>query len=117
MHPEGIVVRVWRHYKDEDSIVTVWGIYFNGLAYIGPHIMPQERLSFARNTLVFCMHGGYFTSPDCLLNDEPTLARITDMSLNQNDIRGSYTVDALSKYLGFILFCYFMYMYVPAVSF
>ncbi len=52
---------------------------------------------FAKNTLIFCMHGGYFTSPECLLDDEPVLARITTMSMNPNDVRKSYTVDALTK--------------------
>lgn len=93
----GIVVRVWRHSANEDTAVTVWGVYFSGLSYIGPHILPQEGLTFAKNTLIFYMHGGYFTSTECLLNDEPMLARITVISLNQNDVRKSYTVESLSR--------------------
>ncbi|KAK7575835.1 hypothetical protein V9T40_012121 [Parthenolecanium corni] len=94
---KGIVVRVWRHSANEDTAVTVWGVYFSGLSYIGPHILPQEGLTFAKNTLIFYMHGGYFTSTECLLNDEPMLARITVISLNQNDVRKSYTVESLSR--------------------
>lgn len=93
----GIVIRVWEHYKEEDSIVTVWGVYFSGLANIDQHTLPQGRLAFSRNTIVFCMHGGLFTSSECLLNDEPTSARITALSLNQNDVRKSYSIDTLCK--------------------
>lgn len=95
----GVVVRVWEHYQTEDTIVTVWGLYFSGLSYIGPQIASDQLSKFSKNTLVFYMHGGYFTSCDYLLKDEPTLARISTLSFNQNDVRKSYTLDALSRYV------------------
>ncbi|XP_065202120.1 UV radiation resistance-associated protein [Planococcus citri] len=93
----GIVIRVWEHYENEDNIVTVWGVYFSGLSYIGPQIATEQLSKFSKNTLVFYMHGGYFTSSEYLLNDEPTLARISTMSLNHNDVRKSYTLDNLLR--------------------
>lgn len=93
----GIVIRVWEHGENEDNIVTVWGVYFSGLSYIGPQIPTEQLSKFSKNTLVFYMHGGYFTSSEYLLNDEPTLARITTMSLNHNDVRKSYTLENLSR--------------------
>ena len=98
---------MWCHSQDEDTTVTVWGVYFSGLSYIGPQFLPQESLTFAKNTLIFYMHGGYFTSTDCIINDEPVLARIRDISLNQNDVRKSYTVDSLSRLVNKIL-CYLL---------
>lgn len=88
---------MWEHNNNVDTIVTVWGIYFSGLANVDPDIVSQGQSAFSDNTLVFCMHGGYFTSSDCLQTDEPTLARVAALSMNQNDVRKSYTVGALCK--------------------
>ncbi|XP_035795782.1 UV radiation resistance-associated gene protein-like isoform X2 [Anopheles albimanus] len=54
-----------------DRVLFVWGVYFSGL-------VPLARRSEKRlrpNTLVFQMHGGYFTSADCIL--EPEERRVT----------------------------------------
>ncbi|XP_050084721.1 UV radiation resistance-associated gene protein isoform X2 [Anopheles aquasalis] len=52
--------------SDTDRVLFVWGVYFSGL-------VPLARRSEKRlrpNTLVFQMHGGYFTSADCILEPE-----------------------------------------------
>ncbi|XP_052865605.1 UV radiation resistance-associated gene protein [Anopheles cruzii] len=49
-----------------DRVLFVWGVYFSGL-------VPLSRRSEKRlkpNTLVFQMHGGYFTSADCIVEPD-----------------------------------------------
>ncbi|XP_058058356.1 UV radiation resistance-associated gene protein [Anopheles bellator] len=49
-----------------DRVLFMWGVYFSGL-------VPLSRRSEKRlkpNTLVFQMHGGYFTSADCIVEPD-----------------------------------------------
>lgn len=97
----GIVIRVWQHHKDVDTIVTVWGVYFSGLTYIGSHIGREDGKLFAKNTLVFKMHGGYFALYESMVENAPMLARVSIISMSVNDVRQSYTVETLSRFAYF----------------
>uniref|UniRef100_A0A182W7N1 UV radiation resistance-associated gene protein n=1 Tax=Anopheles minimus TaxID=112268 RepID=A0A182W7N1_9DIPT len=50
-----------------DRMLFAWGVYFSGLVPLArrneKHLQP--------NTLVFQLHGGYFTSADCIREPEP----------------------------------------------
>lgn len=79
-----VCVRVWQHNprnhaeavppaddpgessEQEDKLLFLWGVYFSGL-------VPLTRRSEKRlkdNTLVFQMHGGYFTSAEHILDGD-----------------------------------------------
>ncbi|XP_049538046.1 UV radiation resistance-associated gene protein isoform X1 [Anopheles darlingi] len=49
-----------------DRVLFVWGVHFSGLV---PLVRRSEK-RLRPNTLVFQMHGGYFTSADCILEPE-----------------------------------------------
>lgn len=68
----------------------------SGLLYIPPR--PLTSNMFHANALVFCMTGGYFTTSHCLSEDQPTLARITDLTLPAKDVRTSGTLEQLLRY-------------------
>ncbi|XP_063239454.1 UV radiation resistance-associated protein-like isoform X2 [Bacillus rossius redtenbacheri] len=98
---KGVVVRLWLHRDGRpDQVVTVWGVYFSGLAYLGrsPGANPAR---FHANTIVFRMHGGYFTSPRCLGGAEgpgaPRDERRSHVCLPAGDVRPSYTVNLLLR--------------------
>ncbi|XP_049775657.1 UV radiation resistance-associated gene protein [Schistocerca cancellata] len=92
----GIVIRLWLHRKQEkDVVLTVWGVYFNGLIYLGPKLCSDPS-SFCINTIVFHMHGGYFTAPECF-KEQPQKIRNSRILLNQSDVRPSYTVSLLLR--------------------
>lgn len=84
-----VCVRVWQHYRQsnaetvpqaddqgecsgqEDKLLFLWGVYFSGL-------VPLTRRSEKRlkeNTLVFQMHGGYFTSAEHILDGEEQISQ------------------------------------------
>ncbi|KFB46198.1 AGAP007772-PA-like protein [Anopheles sinensis] len=50
----------------EDRVLFVWGVYFSGLV---PLVRRSEK-RLQPNTLVFQMHGGFFTSASCILEPE-----------------------------------------------
>lgn len=93
----GVVIRLWKHVENVNAIITVWGVYFNGLSYIGPQLFASDCASFCANTLILYMHGGYFTSPDFFKEDQPTLARITAITLNRTDLSNSYQLESLLR--------------------
>ena len=64
----GIVVRLWSKELEGDAapkLVTVWGLYFSGLVFLGSQL-PKESSLFASNTLIFGMTWGYFVDPKSL---------------------------------------------------
>ena len=64
----GLVVRLWSKEVEESAtpkLVTVWGLYFGGLSYLGSQI-PKEGDLFYNNTLIFGMSWGYFVDPKTL---------------------------------------------------
>lgn len=60
--------------------------------------MPLKPKMFHSNSLVFCMTGGNYTAPHCLAEDQPTLARITDLTLTTKDVKMSGTLSQLIRY-------------------
>lgn len=97
-----LVIRLWSHVPDEeeDQVITVWGVYLSGLTYLGQNLGTDTPLK--PNSIVFLMPGGYFTDPACL-ESEPKI-RFTSISINNSDIRPSYTVNTLGR-LVFVMGC------------
>ncbi|KAI5704133.1 hypothetical protein M8J76_001447 [Diaphorina citri] len=95
----GVIIRLWRHNikTQSDTVISVSGVYFSGMVYIGPRLLHTDPALFKGNTIIFYMHGGYFTSPNNFLNEQPEYARITSISLNPKQVRSSYTINMLSK--------------------
>lgn len=92
-----VVIRLWKTTNNQTNILFVWAIELSGLLYIPPR--PLTSNMFHANSLVFCMTGGYFTAAHCICEVQPTLARITDLTLPARDIRMSGTLVQLSRYL------------------
>lgn len=94
----GVVIRLWVHVPDDvDSVITVWGIYFSGLVYIGPRLSCTDSSSFSPNSLILHMHGGYFTAPHCFLNPHPVTPRTLSIQLDAINVKPSYTIDLLLR--------------------
>lgn len=51
--------------KSNDKIVFVWGVYLSGLV----PITKRSDIKLRDNSLVFYMHGGFFTSAEYLMTD------------------------------------------------
>lgn len=92
----GIVIRLWLHREGEqDHVVTVWGVYFSGLVYLGPK--PSfDPSSLKLNTIVFHMRGGYFTAAECI-KDTPQKVRTLAVKVNCSDTQPSYSVSLLLR--------------------
>jgi hypothetical protein len=91
------VVRLWLYREGEpDHVITVWGVYFSGLAYLGPKL-PLDPTALKLNTIVFHMHGGYFTALECF-KETPLKIRNTSVTLNAADAQPSYSVNLLLRY-------------------
>lgn len=57
-----------------DKVLFLWGVYFSGLVTIS----KRTDVKLKPNALVFHIHGGFFTSPDCLLPESiPRQLQIT----------------------------------------
>jgi hypothetical protein len=91
-----VVVRLWKSTEHQTKVLFVWGVELSGLLYITP--MPLEPKMFHSNSLVFCMTGGNYTAPHCIAEDQPTLARITDLTLPSKDVRMSGKLFQLTRY-------------------
>ncbi|GLG95922.1 UV radiation resistance associated protein, partial [Gryllus bimaculatus] len=92
----GIVVRLWVHRNTEqDQVLTVWGVYFSGLIYLGPKLCTDPA-AFCLNTIVFHMHGGYFTAPQCFKEPAPRI-RHAQVKISVPDVQPSYTVSLVSR--------------------
>lgn len=87
---------MWRTTDDQTKVLFVWGIELSGLLYIAP--MPSEPQKFHSNSLVFYMTGGYFTAPHCIVEDQPTIARITDHTVSSKDVKRSGSLLQLTRY-------------------
>lgn len=111
-----VFIRIWKHYPGDnrDVIFLKWGIFFSGLV----NIESRNSLNLVKNSLVFQMNGGLFTSYDCLLNKNPVKifissqkddrdhvtktepidvhkVRYTSLKFLNSEIRQSYNVDKL----------------------
>nr|CAD7256219.1 unnamed protein product [Timema shepardi] len=92
----GIVVRLWCHREGvSEQALTVWGVYFSGLTYLGPNLCVDPT-QFHRNTVVFQMYGGYFTAHQCI-KETPNKERKTKVTLNASDVHPSYNVNLLLR--------------------
>ncbi|XP_046675744.1 UV radiation resistance-associated protein-like [Homalodisca vitripennis] len=93
----GVVIRVWCHPSDgSEQMVTVWGVYFSGLSYLGPRLVGTDPSQFKSNTIVFHMQGGYFTAPHCFKEARPA-SRVLSAEIPVTDIRPSYSVSLLLR--------------------
>ncbi|XP_050531128.1 UV radiation resistance-associated protein [Daktulosphaira vitifoliae] len=92
---KAVVLRLWQHTDDKTEVLFVWGIELSGLLYLSP--MTLEPKIFHSNSLVFSMTSGNFTVPQCLVEDQPTYARITDLTLPVKDVRISGTLSQLTR--------------------
>jgi len=93
----GIVIRLWLHREGEpDHVVTVWGVYFSGLVYLGPKLSLDPAV-LNINTIVFHMHGGYFTAFECF-KEAPLKIRNTTVTVNAAEAQPSYNVNLLLRY-------------------
>uniref|UniRef100_A0AAG5DSQ7 UV radiation resistance-associated gene protein n=1 Tax=Anopheles atroparvus TaxID=41427 RepID=A0AAG5DSQ7_ANOAO len=55
-----------RRTSDTERVLFVWGVFFSGLV---PLVRRSEK-RLRPNTLVFQMHGGFFTSASCILEPD-----------------------------------------------
>jgi len=93
----GIVIRLWLHREGEpDNVVTVWGVYFSGLVYLGPKLSLDPAV-LNINTIIFHMHGGYFTAFECF-KEAPLKIRNTTVTVNAAEAQPSYNVNLLLRY-------------------
>lgn len=62
-----VCIRVWQHESSNstDKVLFLWGVYFSGLV----PITKRTEIKLKENSLVFQMHGGYFTAVESLLKE------------------------------------------------
>lgn len=62
-----VCIRIWQHQssKQIDKVLFLWGVYFSGLV----PITKRTEIKFNENSLVFQMHGGYFTAVETLVKE------------------------------------------------
>lgn len=53
------------HHHHRDKTLFIWGVYFSGLV----PITKRSEVKLMDNALIFYIHGGFFTSPDYILNE------------------------------------------------
>lgn len=110
------VLRIWQHSdKGADRIVLTWGVYFSGLVYIGNKIADIQPVYFKANSVIFGIHGGYYTSLDIIRTDlqrpipfinnvnvinttsSRAIYKRVAIKCHKNEIQNSYSVDKLKK--------------------
>ncbi|XP_054285194.1 UV radiation resistance-associated protein-like [Macrosteles quadrilineatus] len=97
----GVVIRLWCHSatgeESTELVVAVWGIYFSGLAYIGPRLVTSDPSQFHSNTLILHMQGGYFTAPHCFKEPRVEPRRVVSVLMTPVELRQSYSVSRLLR--------------------
>ncbi|KAL1123920.1 hypothetical protein AAG570_001690 [Ranatra chinensis] len=95
----GIVIRLWVHPSGggDDQVITVWGVHLSGLVYVGGRLLCADPSLLGPNTLVFHMHGGYFTAPHCFLQPHPATPRTLTVQLPASQVKPSYTLKLLLR--------------------
>uniref|UniRef100_A0A146L8X9 UV radiation resistance-associated gene protein n=1 Tax=Lygus hesperus TaxID=30085 RepID=A0A146L8X9_LYGHE len=92
----GVVIRLWADSGGEqDEVLSVWGVYFSGLVYLGNRLLGTDPSALGPNSLVFHMHGGYFTAPHCFKEPAPTTPRTLTVQLSSTVVKPSYSVPRL----------------------
>ncbi|KAK2719608.1 uncharacterized protein LOC136036955 [Artemia franciscana] len=83
---QGVIVRIWEsESKPSSTLLFSWGVHFAALHRIGKsNILPKY---FAKNTLIFGLKGGLYTSSDSCLIQDPA-----------PPIEGSASIHSYSKY-------------------
>lgn len=74
--------------------ILVRGLSLTGLFYLGTKLPNNLETVLKDNSLIFHLHGGYFTPPCCCV-DPPELRRFVRLSVQATDVRDSYTVNKL----------------------
>jgi hypothetical protein len=69
------------HNHTGDKILFLWGVYFSGLVQLEN---IAEKLN--ENSLIFHMHGGYFTSEKCLAKPDPPANHRQHISQSYNPV-------------------------------
>lgn len=62
---QSAVETVSDHQHHRDKTLFIWGVYFSGLV----PITKRSEVKLRDNALIFYIHGGFFTSPDYILNE------------------------------------------------
>lgn len=88
---------MWLHTSSGDHVITVWGVYFSGLVYLGPRLGSSDPSTFHTNSIIFYMQGGYFTAPHCFKVEKQPTPRKEVITLNGSDVRPSYSVNLLLR--------------------
>lgn len=67
-----VCIRIWQRTQEpedanttNDKVLFLWGVYFSGLVPIS----KRTDVKLKENSLVFHIHGGFFTSTSCLESD------------------------------------------------
>ncbi|XP_039281299.1 UV radiation resistance-associated protein [Nilaparvata lugens] len=94
---KGVVIRLWQHSEQGDHVITVWGVYFSGLVYLGPKLVSSDPSTLQSNTIIFYMKGGYFTAPHCFKSARSPPTRRRTTQLPSADVKPSYTASSLSR--------------------
>jgi len=96
----GVILRLWVHCDGagiSDSVITIWGVYFSGLVYLGPKLFAADPGALTANTIVFHMNGGYFTAPYCFINPHPATPWTLSIQLSASQVKTSYSVKLLLR--------------------
>ncbi|XP_076749985.1 UV-resistance associated gene isoform X2 [Xylocopa sonorina] len=95
-----VIIRLWKRTIVDnittDVTVFTWGIFFTGLAYIGPKLPNNLEVILKENSLIFQFHGGFFTPVYCFI-EAPELKRYLRIKVNASEIKDSYTVSKLGS--------------------
>ncbi|XP_076272964.1 UV-resistance associated gene [Rhynchophorus ferrugineus] len=115
-HISSVVIRIWKHARDNDEIIITLGVHFSGLVYLGSKIADLHPRYFKLNTVIFSMQGGYFTSHTFIRNDldgalpfqkhlnliekdnnELVLYRRVAIKAPKGEVQNTYTLDKLKQ--------------------
>ena len=100
----GCIVRVWSTSptnttssvpSSQQKPLTSWGIYFNGLHYLGCK-GDWNTSDFRPNTLLIRMPFGFFTALDSFIKPLLSPQRFLQMEVPIGQLRNSYTVKNLA---------------------
>lgn len=109
------VLRIWQKQQqdDKDVILITWGINMSGLIYLGNKLTDLKPNLFNENSVILQLHGGYFSSLNCLRtetlnflskskyvackNDECKITKYICQKFLTSEIKNSYNIEKLRK--------------------
>lgn len=108
------VLRIWqKQQEDKDVILITWGINLSGLVYLGNKLTDMQPNLFKENSVIMQLHGGYFSSLNCLRietlnnlnkskyimckNDDYKIVKYICQKFLMNEIKNSYNMEKLRK--------------------